>query len=108
MASESTNEWRVRTADVGLGMLFARIAFLVGSAITLYLAYPWLANWYFGKWARRLVLGGRKVNYTGTPSGIVGMWFKVWLLSTITLTVYWWIRGRSAVNRYMDAHVEWA
>jgi len=101
-------EWRIRTANRGFDVCYQTLIFRLGCLFTGFIAYPWLANWYFGKWAGRLVLGGRTVRYTGSAGGILAMWLKVWLLSVLTLTIYWWISGRKAVDQYMDSHVEWA
>ncbi len=102
------NEWKIRTADRGFGVFIQNVICFFGILVTLGIAYPWLANWKFGNWAGRLVLGGRTVRYTGSPGGILVMWVKVLLLSYITLSIYWWFSGRQAVDRYMDSHVEWA
>ena len=102
------NEWKIRTADRGFRVFIQNVICMLGILVTLGIAYPWLMNWKFGSWASRLVLGGRTVRYTGSAGGILVMWVKVLLLSYITLSIYWWIGGRKAVDQYMDSHVEWA
>lgn len=108
MSQETQGPWRVRMADSGLRVLITRLFIIAASNASLYLAYPWLVDWYHRAWARRLLIDGRGVRYTGTRMGLVGLWTKVWLLSVITLTLYWWIRGRSSVDRYLDSHLTWA
>ena len=102
------SQWRIRSADTGIKVLLARLGVHLASVLTLYLAFPWLLNLYLRAWAGRLVLGGQRVRYTGSGMGLVKLWLKVWLLTVLTLTLYWWLRGRGAVNRYVDSHLTWA
>jgi len=107
MKMENQNIWKIRSADRGFVVFIQNVIYMLGIVFTLGFGYPWLANWKFAMWSRRLVLGGRTVRYTGSPGGILGMWVKVWIFSLVTLTIYWWFSGRKAVDQYMDSHLEW-
>ena len=65
-------------------------------------------NWYMKTWTKRLIVGGRRMRYTGSSPDVFGRWIKLVLLSAVTLTLYWWLRGRGAMQTYMDTHLEWA
>ena len=98
-------QWRIQRADGGILMLILR-AFIESGSFNL--LYPWLLNFYMRTWTRRLRIDGRRMQYTGSVTSILGTWLKVALLSVVTLSIYWWIRGRSVMQRYMDEHVAWA
>ena len=108
MVTETHGEWRILLADTGMEMFFVKLLKTLGILVTSGLAYPWLMDWYCHKWADRLIIDGRRVRYTGTVAGILRTWLKVWFFSSITLTIYWWLRGRRNILRYMDSHIEWA
>ena len=36
------------------------------------------------------------------------VWLKTLALSTITLTLYWWLRGRKNKARWVDSNLSWA
>ena len=82
------------------------IFFMTVLSATLLL--PWAKTIVIEKWTSNLVIDGRRVRYTGSGAGLFGVWLKIWALSVITLTVYYWISGRKAVANYIDSHIQWA
>ena len=50
----------------------------------------------------------RPIRYTGTGMGLFGVWVKVFLLTIITIGIYYLFWGKKAVPKYVDAHLEWA
>ena len=107
MSSSESGPWRIVMADTGLGMFLARVAVWLGLAASAGFAYPWIMNWYLGRWASRLLIAGRSVQYSGSPGGLLVTWLKTWFFSLITLSLCWWLRGRGNAGRYFDAHLGW-
>ena len=76
--------------------------------ITLGFGYPWAKTMVFSKWASNVRIDGRAIRYTGTGPGLFGVWVKVFLLSIVTLGIYYLFWGKKAVPKYVDSHLEWA
>ena len=98
--------WAIKSADFGL--FFTKILALLLTMCTLGLAYPWGANMIISKWANNVRIEGRAIRYTGTGGGLFGVWIKVFLLSVITLGIYYLFWGKKAVAKYVDANIMWA
>ena len=108
MGQQASNEWRIRMASYGLDMFINRILYQLGMLFSVGFAYPWLDTWYNRKWAAKLLIDGRRVEYVGTPSGLFQVFLKTWVFSILTLSIYWWFRGRRNVDRYVDSNMTWA
>ena len=102
----SSGGWAIQTADFGL--FFTKILAALLTMITFGFGYPWAKTMVFGKWASKVRIDGRSIRYTGTGVGLFGVWVKVFLLSIITIGIYYLFWGKKAVPKYVDAHLEWA
>lgn len=104
--SSASGEWNIARAEYGLFLVKVLAFFMTVLSATLLL--PWAKTIVIEKWTSNLVIDGRRVRYTGSGAGLFGVWLKIWALSVITLTVYYWIYGRKAVANYIDSHIQWA
>ena len=101
-------EWRILMAESGLKMLLIKIVCILINVCTLFLAVPWTTVLYYNNWAERVVLGGKKLSFTGSAGGFFMVWLKTLFLSTITLSIYYWLIGRKNVARWVDSSIQWA
>ena len=101
-------EWRILMAESGLKMLLIKIVCILINVSTLFLAVPWTTVLYYNNWAERVVLGGKKLSFTGSAGGFFMVWLKTLFLSTLTLSIYYWLIGRKNVARWVDSSIQWA
>jgi len=75
--------------DGGLfGLLGCYLLILVGTVLTLGLAYPWLLCM-LKRWeARHTSIDGHRLFFNGTGMQLIGKWIVWLLLSIITLGIY--------------------
>ena len=104
MGHDTNHLWRIRMSEYSFKMLVFRLLKLIGMTMTAGLAYPWLESWYIHKWANRLIIDGRRVRYSGSASGLLVSWIKTWILSVLTLSLYWWLKGARTASRYVPRH----
>ena len=104
----SGGDWRILMAESGLQMFFIKIGCFLVHCVTLFLAVPWTTTMYYTNWTERVVLGGRKLRFTGSAGGFFMVWLKTLGLSMITLSIYYWIWGRKNVARWVDSNIQWA
>ncbi|MBJ83898.1 MAG: hypothetical protein CMB52_00045 [Euryarchaeota archaeon] len=104
----SGGDWRILMAESGLQMFFIKIGCFLVNCVTLFLAVPWTTTMYYTNWTERVVLGGRKLRFTGSAGGFFMVWLKTLGLSMITLSIYYWIWGRKNVARWVDSNIQWA
>ena len=107
-APAMSEEWRILMAESGIKLLVIKIVCLVINVCTLFLAVPWTTVLYYNNWADRVVLGGRKISFTGSAGGFFMVWLKTLFLSMITLSIYYWLVGRKNVARWVDSSIHWA
>ncbi|MCD5324801.1 MULTISPECIES: DUF898 domain-containing protein [Pontibacillus] len=73
------------------------------TSLSLGLLYPvavvWKENWE----TKHTVIDGKRLRFTGTVAGMYGLWFKIWFLGIITLTIYFWFAA-SKVRKWKVNH----
>lgn len=97
--------WKIKMADKGL--FFTKLGAFLLTILTLGIAKPWADSMVINKWASNLVIDGRTVRYSGTGMELFGIWIKVFLLSIVTIGIYYLFWGRNAVNKYIDSRLSW-
>lgn len=105
-AAGGSGEWALQTANYGL--FFTKLIALLLTGITFGLALPWAKCMVVSKWADNVRLDGRRIRFTGSGGALFGIWVKVFVLTVVTLSIYYWFWGYKAVAKYIDAHIEWA
>jgi len=106
--SNRPQTWRVLSAGGGL---LATVVDLIGRLfvlLTLGLAFPWVEDARLRRWADGVVIDGRRVRYSGSGAGLAMVWLKTWALTWLTLSLYWWWKGRTAIHTYFDERLDWA
>ena len=98
--------WVIQSAQHN--MFFTKLGALLIWIFTLGLGAPWAACMVINKWTSHVRIDGRKIRFNGTPGELFGIWIKVFVLSALTLTIYYWIWGYKAVSDYIDSHLHWA
>ena len=106
MGMAAGGEWAVQTAEYGL--FFTKLIALLMKVCTFGLALPWAECMVINKWASKVRIDGRAIKFTGTGGELFGVWLKVFLLSAVTLSLYYWFAGYKAVAKYVDSHLAWA
>jgi hypothetical protein len=106
VAAGGSGEWALQTANYGL--FFTKLIGFLLTGITFGLALPWAKCMVVSKWADNVRLDGRRIRFTGSGGALFGIWVKVFLLTVVTLSIYYWFWGYKAVAKYIDAHIEWA
>ncbi len=99
--------WRVRSAELGLLTRLTDLLAFVVVVATLGLAYPWTRSLQLRRFTWSARLDGAALRYTGSGWAIAKIWVRVWLLSTLTLGIYWIYRGRGAIYGYFDQNIRW-
>lgn len=97
--------WKIKMADKGL--FFTKLGAFLLTILTLGIAKPWADSMVINKWTSNLVIDGRTVRYSGTGMELFGIWIKVFLLSIVTIGIYYLFWGRYAVNKYIDSRLSW-
>ena len=105
-AMGGTGEWKIQTANYGL--FFTKLLAFILTALTLGFGLPWAKCMVMNKWASNVRIDGRRIVFTGTAGQLVGVWIKVFLLSVVTIGLYYIFAGYKAINKYIDAHITWA
>ena len=105
-AMGGTGEWKIQTANYGL--FFTKLLAFLLTALTLGFGLPWAKCMVMNKWASNVRIDGRRIVFTGTAGQLVGVWIKVFLLSVVTIGLYYIFAGYKAINKYIDAHITWA
>ena len=105
-AMGGTGEWKIQTANYGL--FFTKVIALLLTAVTLGFGLPWAKCMVMNKWANNVRIDGRRIQFTGTAGQLVGVWIKVFLLSVVTIGLYYIFAGYKAINKYIDANITWA
>ena len=98
--------WAIQTAEYGL--FFTKLIGFFLKVLTLGFGFPWAKCMVLNKWATNVRIDGRAIKFTGTPSGLFGIWVKICVLSIVTLTLYYWFAGYKQVAKYVDSHITWA
>lgn len=98
--------WAIQTAEYGL--FFTKLIGFFLKVLTLGFGFPWAKCMVLNKWATNVRIDGRSIKFTGTPSGLFGIWVKICVLSIVTLTLYYWFAGYKQVAKYVDSHITWA
>jgi hypothetical protein len=98
--------WAIQTAEYGL--FFTKLLGFLLKIITLGFGLPWAKCMVINKWSKNVRIDGRRIQFTGTPMGLFGIWVKICVLSIITLTLYYWFAGYKQVAKYIDSHITWA
>jgi hypothetical protein len=106
VAAGGSGVWALQTANYGL--FFTKLIGFLLTGITFGLALPWAKCMVVSKWADNVRLDGRRIRFTGSGGALFGIWVKVFLLTVVTLSIYYWFWGYKAVAKYIDAHIEWA
>ena len=97
--------WKIKMADKGL--FFTKLGAFLLTILSLGIAKPWADTMVINKWTSNLVIDGRTVRYSGTGMELFGIWIKVFLLSLVTIGIYYLFWGRYAVNKYIDSRLSW-
>ena len=103
-----TGTWKILMAEAGIDMFFLRWGLRLIAAMTLFLAVPWTTVMYYNAWSQKVSIDGKSLKFTGDAGGFFMVWLKTLALSTITLTLYWWLRGRKNKARWVDSTLSWA
>jgi len=101
-----SGEWAIQTANYGL--FFTKLIAFLLTTVTLGFGLPWAKCMVMKKWANNVRIDGRRIKFTGTAGQLVGVWIKVFLLSLVTIGLYYLFAGYKAINKYIDAHITWA
>ena len=89
-------------------MFFTKLLAFLLKVCTLGFALPWAECMVINKWCSNVRIDGRRIQFTGTPMGLFGIWLKICILSIVTLTLYYWFAGYKQVAKYIDSHITWA
>ena len=100
-----SGEWKIQSAEYGL--FFTKLLPFFITCFSFGFALPWAKCMVFDHWAKNVRIDGRRIRFTGNGSDLFGVWIKVFLLSFVTRSLYYWIIGYKAVARYIDSHLEW-
>lgn len=74
---------------------------------TLGFCYP-IAVVMLIKWdTQHTVIEGKRLQFTGTASGLFGMWVKIWLLGIITIGIYYLFASK-AIKKWKVKHTTFA
>ena len=103
-----TGTWKILMAEAGIDMFFLRWGLRLIAVMTLFLAVPWTTVMYYNAWSQKVSIDGKSLKFTGDAGGFFMVWLKTLALSTITLTLYWWLRGRKNKARWVDSNLSWA
>lgn len=71
---------------------------------TLGLLYPYATVMKMNWDVKQTVIDGKRLYFTGTASGLFGLWFKIWILGIITLSIYFWFAS-SKVKKWKVSHM---
>ena len=108
MVEPIRNEWVIQMASTGIDMFFLRWACTLVNIASLGIAVPWTTTWYWNAWTTRVRIDSKRIIFNGSPGGFFVVWMKVWILTILTLTIYYWIEGHKAQERYIDGNIDWA
>lgn len=106
MMAASGGDWAIQTAEYG--MFFTKLLAFLLKVCTFGFGLPWAKCMVINKWCSNVRIDGRRIQFTGTPMGLFGIWVKICILSIVTLTLYYWLAGYKQVSKYIDAHITWA
>ena len=106
MMAASGGDWAIQTAEYG--MFFTKLLAFLLKVCTLGFGLPWAKCMVINKWCSNVRIDGRRIQFTGTPMGLFGIWVKICVLSIVTLTLYYWFAGYKQVSKYIDSHITWA
>ena len=106
MPMNTGGDWAIQTAEYGL--FFTKLIGFLLTGITLGFGLPWAKCMVINKWAKKVRIDGRPIQFTGTPMGLFGIWIKICVFSIITLTLYYWLAGYKKVAQYVDNNITWA
>ena len=106
MMAASGGDWAIQTAEYG--MFFTKLLAFFLKVFTLGFGLPWAKCMVINKWCSNVRIDGRRIQFTGTPMGLFGIWVKICILSIVTLTLYYWFAGYKQVSKYIDSHITWA
>ena len=106
MMAASGGDWAIQTAEYG--MFFTKLLAFLLKVFTFGFGLPWAKCMVINKWCSNVRIDGRRIQFTGTPMGLFGIWVKICILSIVTLTLYYWFAGYKQVSKYIDAHITWA
>lgn len=83
---------------IGISFMGALITIL-----TLGLLYPFATVMKMNWDVKHTVIDGNRLHFTGTATGLFGLWIKIWLLGIVTLTIYFWFAS-SKVKKWKVSH----
>ena len=102
------NQWCVIRAESGFALWFLGWIFWFVNRMTLGLAYPFTTVAYYQQWASNVKIDGRRLKFTGTAGNLFGVWISTFILSVLTLGLYWIFIGKGNMARWIDNHLMWA
>jgi len=106
--SLQNNQWKIIRAETGFAIwIIGWICFFI-NIFTLGLAVPFTTVMYYQQWASNVMIDGRRLRFTGTAGGLLGVWLSTLILSIITLGLYWIFIGKGNVARWVDSNLSWA
>lgn len=106
--SVARREWCLVAARGGGWLMLVRLATRVINLSTAGWLGPWLKSYELRQIAGRMRVDGRRLRYTGSGLGIGALWAKIWVLSALTFTLYYWLKGKGALDDYLEAKLDWA
>tara|TARA_B100001113_G_C21078980_1_gene609016 strand:+ start:685 stop:1434 length:750 start_codon:yes stop_codon:yes gene_type:complete len=102
------NQWCVIRAESGFALWILGWIFWIVNRMTLGLAYPFTTVAYYQQWASNVKIDGRRLKFTGTAGNLFGVWISTFILSVLTLGLYWIFIGKGNMARWIDNHLTWA
>jgi len=102
------NQWCVIRAESGFALWILGWIFWFVNRMTLGLAYPFTTVAYYQQWASNVKIDGRRLKFTGTAGNLFGVWISTFILSVLTLGLYWIFIGKGNMARWIDNHLMWA
>jgi len=100
--------WKILMAESGIDMFFLRWGLRILAGMTLFLAVPWTTVIYYNAWSQKVSIDGKSLKFTGNAGGFFMVWLKTLVLSTVTFSLYWWLRGSKNKARWVDSNLSWA
>ena len=94
----------MENSNSNYGLFFTKVIAFLLTAVTLGFGLPWAKCMVMNKWANNVRIDGRRIQFTGTAGQLVGVWIKVFLLSVVTIGLYYFRRLQSHQQVHRREH----